>query len=254
MSSFKNIENRFNENASYSAFKKLVQQDLVISHYQASKEFCTDGTVYLFGDNVPPPVPSPTPTPTPTSTPTQTPTQTPTNTPTQTPTNTVTPTGTPTSTPTVTPTNTPTNTPTPTSTPPSPSNSATPTPTPTNTVTPTQTPTNTPTPTPSNSSACYATIFSASLETTFNGACDETIAQVLYTDYSGSWPPTQAYLDGGGTMTVFTSNTCTPSPNTYYAFDSSSATGADVNTYLRVDDAVGDGPGDVINIYTCESF
>lgn len=191
MSSFKNIENRFNENASYSAFKKLVQQDLVISHYQASKEFCTNGTVYLFGDNVPTPVPTPTPTSTPTSTPTQT---------------------------------------------------------------PTQTPTNTPTPTPSNSSACYATIFSASLETIFNGACDETIAQVLYTDYSGSWPPTQAYLDGGGTMTVFTSNTCTPSPNTYYAFDSSSATGTDVNTFLRVADSSGDAPGDVINIYTCESL
>jgi len=248
MSSFKNIENRFNENASYSAFKKLVQQDLVISHYQASKKFCTNATVYLFGDNIPTPLPSPTPTPTPTGTPTQTPT----NTPTQTPTNT--PTQTPTGTPTSTPTNTPTGTPT--STPPSPSNSATPTQTPTNTptVTPTQTPTgtSTPTPTPSNSSLCYATAFSASLETIFNGACMETIAQVLYTDYSGSWPPTQAYLDGGGTMTVFTNDTCTPSPNTYYAFDSSSATGTDVNSFLRVDDTVGDGPGDVIYIYDCQ--
>jgi outer membrane biosynthesis protein TonB len=249
MSSFKNIENRFNENASYSAFKKLVQQDLVISHYQASKKFCTNATVYLFGDNIPTPIPSPTPTPTPTGTPTQTPT----NTPTGTPTNTPTPTQTPTQTPTGTPTSTPTNTPT--STPPAPSNSATPTQTPTNTptATPTQTPTSTPTPTPSNSSLCYATAFSASLPTTFNGACSETIAQVLYTDYSGSWPPTQAYLNGGGTMTVYTDTSCTTSPNEYYAFDSSSATGTDVNSFLEVDDGVGDGPGDVININNCIS-
>ena len=72
MSSFKNIGNRFNENASYSAFKKLVQQDLVISHYQASKQFCTSATVYLFGDSVPSITPTPTPTPTITITPTAT--------------------------------------------------------------------------------------------------------------------------------------------------------------------------------------
>ena len=145
MSSFKNIENRFNENASYSAFKKLVQQDLVISHYQASKTFCTSATVYLFGDDVPYIPPTPTPTPTQTVTPTGTPTNTPTQTPTNTPTNTVTPTGTPTNTPTGTPTNTPTQTATPTSTPPAPSNSPTPTGTPTNTPTNTPTPTVTPT-------------------------------------------------------------------------------------------------------------
>jgi len=157
MSSFKNIENRFNENASYSAFKKLVQQDLVISHYQASKKFCTNATVYLFGDSVPTITPTPTPTPTSTVTPTLTPTPTQTNTPTNTPTLTpsitpsITPTNTPTNTPTpsitpsITPTGTPANTPTqtatPTSTPPAPSNSPTPTNTPTNTPTPTVTPT-----------------------------------------------------------------------------------------------------------------
>jgi hypothetical protein len=53
-------------------------------------------------------------------------------------------------------------------------------------------------------------------------------------------------------MTVYTSAGCSvASPNTYYAFDSSSATGTDVNSFLRVDDGVGDGPGDVINIYDC---
>jgi hypothetical protein len=94
--------------------------------------------------------------------------------------------------------------------------------------------------------------FNASGPTNFGGACSETITQTLYTDYSGSWPPTQAYLDGGGVMTVYTSAGCSvASPNTYYAFDSSSATGTDVNSFLRVDDGVGDGPGDVINIYDC---
>ncbi len=101
-----------------------------------------------------------------------------------------------------------------------------------------------------STSSC--TPFSASGPTNFNGACSETINQVLYTDYSGSWPPTQAYLDGGGVMTVFTSAGCAvASPNTYYAFDSSSATGTNVNTFLRVDDAVGDGPGDVTLIQDC---
>ena len=255
MSSFKNIGNRFNENASYSAFKKLVQQDLVISHYQASKQFCTNATVYLFGDSVPSITPTPTPTPTITPTLTATPAITPTISPTNSPTPSITPTisitpsntppSTPATTPTITPTNTPTTTVTPSNTPP--------TITPTTTITPSVTPTNTSTPTPTNSAACYATAFSASLETIFNGACSETIAQVLYTDYSGSWPPTQAYLDGGGTMTVFTSSTCDTSLNTYYAFDSSSATGTDVNSFLRVDDSVGDGPGDVINIYDCDT-
>ena len=105
-------------------------------------------------------------------------------------------------------------------------------------------------------SACPVTSsctpFSASGPTNFGGACSETIDQVLYTDYSGSWPPTQAYLDGGGTMTVYTSAGCSvASPNTYYAFDSSSASGTDVNVFLRVDDAVGTNPGDVILISNC---
>ena len=61
--------------------------------------------------------------------------------------------------------------------------------------------------------------FSASTPTNFGGACSETITQTLYTDYSGSWPPTQAYLDGGGVFTVYTSAGCAvASPNTYYAF------------------------------------
>jgi len=98
--------------------------------------------------------------------------------------------------------------------------------------------------------ACNA--FSASGPTNFGGACSETISQVLYTDYSGSWPPTQAYLDGGGSLKVYTSAGCTvPSFNTYYAFDSGSATGTNVNAFLRVDDAAGDDPGDVIYIYDC---
>ncbi len=94
--------------------------------------------------------------------------------------------------------------------------------------------------------------FSASTPTNFNGACSETITQTLYTDYSGSWPPTQAYLDGGGVFTVFTSAGCAvASPNTYYAFDSSSASGTDVNSFLRVSDSVGDYPGDVVLISDC---
>ena len=94
--------------------------------------------------------------------------------------------------------------------------------------------------------------FSASTPTIFNGACSETITQTLYTDYSGSWPPTQAYLDGGGVFTVYTSAGCAvASPNTYYAFDSSSASGTDVNSFLRVSDSVGDYPGDVVLISDC---
>ena len=94
--------------------------------------------------------------------------------------------------------------------------------------------------------------FSASLPTIFNGACSETIAQVLYTDYSGSWPPTQAYLDTGAEMHVYTSAGCSvASPNTYYAFDSSSRTGTDVNSFLRVNDSVGDNPGNVSLINDC---
>ena len=54
-------------------------------------------------------------------------------------------------------------------------------------------------------------------------------------------------------MTVFLDSGCSvASFNTYYAFDSSSATGTNVNAFLRVNDAVGDGPGDVIYIYDCE--
>ena len=107
-----------------------------------------------------------------------------------------------------------------------------------------------------NTAACPSTSsctpFSASGPTNFGGACSETIDEVLYTDYSGSWPPTQAYLDGGGTMTVYTSAGCAvASPNTYYAFDSSSATGTDVNAFLRVDDSVGANPGDVVLISDC---
>jgi hypothetical protein len=105
--------------------------------------------------------------------------------------------------------------------------------------------------TPSDTGSCIP--FSASLETIFNGACSETIAQVLHTDYTGSWPPTQGYLDGGGVMHVYMDSSCSvASPNTYYAFDSSSTTGTDVNSFLRVNDAVGDNPGDVIYIYNCE--
>ena len=104
---------------------------------------------------------------------------------------------------------------------------------------------------PTASAECNA--FSASSETNFNNACSETISQVLYTDYSGSWPPTQGFLDGGGKMTVFMNSGCSvASPNTYYAFDSGSATGTNVNAFLRVDDGVGSNPGDVIYIYDCE--
>jgi hypothetical protein len=105
-----------------------------------------------------------------------------------------------------------------------------------------------------STSACptECNAFSASGPTNFNNACSETIDEVLYTDYSGSWPPTQAYLDGGGKMTVFTSAGCAvPSFNTYYAFDSGSATGTNNNAFLRVDDGAGDNPGDVIYIYDC---
>ena len=94
--------------------------------------------------------------------------------------------------------------------------------------------------------------FSASTPTNFNGACSETISQVLYTNYSGSWPPTQTYIDAGNEIKVFTSAGCAvASPNTYYAFDSGSRTGTDVNSFLRVNDVVGDAPGDVVLISDC---
>ena len=98
--------------------------------------------------------------------------------------------------------------------------------------------------------SCLA--FNASGPTNFGNACSETIDEVLYTDYSGSWPPTQAYLDGGGVMTVYTAAGCSvASPNTYYAFDSGSRTGTDNNAYLRVNDGGGANPGDVISIFDC---
>jgi hypothetical protein len=56
-----------------------------------------------------------------------------------------------------------------------------------------------------------------------------------------------------GVMHVYLNDNCSVvSPNTYYAFDSSSATGTDVNSFLRVSDAAGDDPGVVIYIYNCE--
>ena len=95
--------------------------------------------------------------------------------------------------------------------------------------------------------------FNVSSPTNFAGACSETIDLSIYSDYSGSWPPTQAYLDGGGKMTVYNIHGCSsPSANTYYAFDSGSRTGTDNNSFLRVNDAVSAIPGDVIQIYTCE--
>ena len=105
-------------------------------------------------------------------------------------------------------------------------------------------------------SACPSTgsclPFNASVATNFGNACSEAITETLYTDYSGSWPPTQAYLDGGGVMTVYTAAGCSvASPNTYYAFDSGSRTGTDTNSFLRVDDGVGTNPGDVILISGC---
>jgi len=101
-----------------------------------------------------------------------------------------------------------------------------------------------------STSSCLA--FNASVATNFGNACSETLSETLYTDYSGSWPPTQAYLDGGGVMTVYTAAGCSlASPNTYYAFDSGSRTGTDNNSFLRVDDGVGANPGDVIAIYDC---
>ena len=105
-------------------------------------------------------------------------------------------------------------------------------------------------------SACPSTgsclPFNASVATNFGNACSEALTETLYTDYSGSWPPTQAYLDGGGVMTVYTAAGCSvASPNTYYAFDSGSRTGTDNNSFLRVDDAVGANPGDVIGIFDC---
>jgi hypothetical protein len=100
--------------------------------------------------------------------------------------------------------------------------------------------------------SCLA--FNASVATNFGNACSEAITETLYTDYSGSWPPTQAYLDGGGVMTVYTAAGCSvASPNTYYAFDSGSRTGTDNNSFLRVDDGAGTNPGDVIAIYNCSA-
>ena len=94
--------------------------------------------------------------------------------------------------------------------------------------------------------------FNASVATNFGNACSEAITETLYTDYSGSWPPTQAYLDGGGVMTVYTAAGCSvASPNTYYAFDSGSRGGTDNNSFLRVDDVVGTNPGDVLSIFDC---
>jgi len=96
--------------------------------------------------------------------------------------------------------------------------------------------------------------FSSSGVTNFGGACSETIDQQLYTNYSGSWPPTQGYLDAGGLMTVYLNSNCTtPSFNTYYAFDSSSRSGGSVNSFLRVSgNSSDDTLGDVIYIYNCE--
>ena len=95
--------------------------------------------------------------------------------------------------------------------------------------------------------------FSSSGVTNFGGACSETIDQQLWTDYSGSWPPTQTYLDNGGKMTIYTNDDCsTTSVNTYYAYDSSSRSGTDVNAFLRVNDLVSSVPGDVLQVYTCE--
>ena len=42
-SSFKNIENTASENASYSAYKKLTSQDVVVTHYVAKKQFNIEG-------------------------------------------------------------------------------------------------------------------------------------------------------------------------------------------------------------------
>jgi len=95
--------------------------------------------------------------------------------------------------------------------------------------------------------------FSSSVATSFGAACGETITRQLWTDYDGTWPPTQAFLDGGGVMTVYTNNDCsTTSPNDYYAFDSTAANGSTVDAFLRVNDGGGANPGDVIQIYDCE--
>src|SRR6056300_727244 len=102
MSSFKNIKTRLDDNASYSAYKKLVQQDFIISDYTARRDFFITGSDlssqgiyhYLFDNFIVYVPPTPTPTPTVSITPTNTPTLTPTITPTvtSTPTPTITPT------------------------------------------------------------------------------------------------------------------------------------------------------------------
>lgn len=214
MSSFKNIKTQFDDNASYSAYKKLVQQDFIISDYTARKDFFITGSdlvsqgiySYLFDNFILYVPPTPTPTPTQTTTPTQTPTVTPTTTITVTPTST--PTVTPTTTVTLTPTSSPTRTPaatpsstaTPTNTPtPSVTATATPSNTPTNTITPT----NTPTPTPTISS--YS--FSISPESGYSGmanaeqACSQITAQTIYFDNGNPTDGDTAYTNIGRTTT-----------------------------------------------------
>ena len=102
-------------------------------------------------------------------------------------------------------------------------------------------------------SSCVSNPFSASVATNFGAACSEEILYLLYTDYDGTWPPTQAYLDGGGTMKVYAADGCSHAVgNTYYAFDSSSAAGTDNNGFLRTNDDGGTNPGNVIAIFNCE--
>lgn len=43
MASFKNIERNTSENASYSAYKKLTSQDVVVTQYVAKKQFNLEG-------------------------------------------------------------------------------------------------------------------------------------------------------------------------------------------------------------------
>lgn len=43
MASFKNIEKNTSENASYSAYKKLTSQDVVVTTYVAKKKFNVEG-------------------------------------------------------------------------------------------------------------------------------------------------------------------------------------------------------------------
>ena len=95
-----------------------------------------------------------------------------------------------------------------------------------------------------SASAAACTPFSASGATNFGGACSETIDQVLYIDQD-TWPPqtgSHIYVSAGCSVVSF---------NTYYAYDSSSATGTNVNAFLRVDDEAGDNPGVVLQTYDC---